>query len=334
MTSLHPRQQLAGRLLGRGAIAGALLYACMVWANQPPATETVPLTVEADTAVGSAWSIKKAEITENFHFVYASLHVKNISAQPQKQAAFYAEYFDGRGRLCYTALFDLQKNLSRRKGPLLPGGSRTLLSDSFDIALASRPRFVKVYLFGQSLKGTAANHAGKMHNTYTPPMLQATTEQPWEMLCLGPLYSRPRKPVVDIALMVVDVDATGSVEGFKVLDAAATVPFVSWAEEFVKHIRFSPARRNREDAKGKTLVLFRAILGQWTKDDPAHVPSSNPWVARYVESESARRIPFVTVVVLQPPPPNATPTQGGSTSVCVQYLGVGTYWSEGITVRK
>jgi hypothetical protein len=165
-------------------------------------------------------------------------------------------------------------------------------------------------------------------------MLQATTEQPWEMLCLGPFYSRPRMPVMDIALVVVDVDAAGSVKTFKVLDAAATVPFVSWAGEFVKRIRFSPAQRNGEPVEGKTLVLFRALLREWTKGDPAEVASSNPWVTRYIESESSGRIPFVTVVVLQPPPPNTTPTKEGSTSVCVQYLGVGTYWSEGIAAGR
>lgn len=330
----HPRPCSLQTMLCAATLAAAIIHGHSLWAVLPPASEVTPVAVQPEEDVSSTWSVKQAEITQNFHVLWAMLRVENISAHPVMRALFYGEYYDRRGRLCYTALFDLQKNKERRTGPALPGSGRTLVSISINMAMASRPRLVRVYLLRQLPAVGVTTHPRKGPGIYTPAMLKATTIEPWETICLGPASGRSALPVTDVALMMADVNPQGRVSGLKVLDAATTVPFVSWAQKFATHIRFSPSRTNGSPVNGKTLVLFRGLLREWTQGDPAEVASSNPWVVKYADSEAVPRIPAVTVVVLQPPPPHAAPVREGSASGCVEYVGTGSYWSEGIALSE
>jgi hypothetical protein len=243
--------------------------------------------------------VKQARVEENFRALSALLQVRNISTRPVQQALFYGEFYDRRGRLCFTALFDLYKNVQRRSGAVSPGSERTLLSTSNEMAMASRPRLLRLYLLRQFPEAGVANRPVSKPGVYKPPVLRwSSSEHSWQTLCLGPAYSHPALPVEDVALMMVHVDARGRVSGSKVLDAVMTVPFVSWAEGFARHVRFSPARKDGVPMDGKTLILFRALLREWSPKDPAEVARSNPWVVNYVQSGATQQIPAITIVWL------------------------------------
>lgn len=298
-----------------------------------PKLRVTRVILKSEGDIATTWTATHAELKESFNEVRASVAVKNISKHGVVSAFFYGEYYDRLGRLCSTALFDLSRNEERESGTVSPKIVRTLVSSDFDMAIATRPYLLRLYLVRQTLAGKSHSPTGGTQGIRVPVTISGVgkvVSEQWYRLCLGPDYER-RAPVLDVAFGVAEVDAKGRLKQFEVLDALTTRPFESWAQQFVTHLRFTPARKDGAAINTKTLLLFRVGVRAWPKEDGAFLARSNPWVVNYVESQDDREIPPINVVMLYAPPQKTGGVGQSTLPSCFEYPGAGTDWSSGIS---
>ena len=150
-----------------------ILFIVLLWAVAPlahPQALPVAKTEESQLEVTlhdpdstEPWIVRRLQLDETFYSETLSMQIENTSSTAVKSARFYAELFDGRGRLCSTAAFRLDYNAEHRRDPIAPRESRTLISVNDFLAVATQP--VRAVIFpideeditGYVIKGQKAN---------------------------------------------------------------------------------------------------------------------------------------------------------------------------------
>jgi hypothetical protein len=285
-------------------------------------------------ASAKTWAIERATLVESFEGIGVVLTIKNVSARPVESAVFYAEYFDGKGRVCFTSLFNLANNRMRSSGPVLPGARRDLLDSSYDVVPTAQPRLLKLYVVQESPK--AAEPSGSARVVVRRPVTLQPMGIPasaaWQSLCVGSRLAASQAPIVDLALAMAHVNAAGRLVQLQVIATPAAEPYISWLESLGTHLEFKPATHDNVATASNTLILVRALAHGWGQDQDPYAPWSAPWVRRYVSAAKRGVLAPLNVLLLEGPPGAQTGVMRSDIRECLEYLGGGSEWSVGAGV--
>jgi hypothetical protein len=295
----------------------------------------VELEFEGGPGVAPRWAIQSVWLEQGFETSELDLRLENASKHYLADTYFYAEIFDERGRFCFSALLRLRENLDLERGPLRPGGERTLVSTSVNLAVAGSPRIIRVY--------PAYRHSVGSRDILTAPVpirlpvrMRATaTPLPipdWARLRLAPPKDENGAPVVDLAFAVADVDAGGHLTAMHMLNARSE-GVRDWVENLGPRLRFSPSMRDFVPRRGQAPILVRAgPVRAFREGDEIFDPEESPWVKRFVSTLRGNEIPPLSLLMLSPCR-DLHPTGGGAANIgpaipdCFQYDAQGTGWS-------
>lgn len=319
MTSRH--HGLRKRCAVLATVAGALwsggvaVRAAAQQRDYPRAAgEGLEMTAE-DPRLQQYWEPLKATLAQDLWTTSGHLQIRSKSAQPPSVARFYAEYYDEKGRWCFSLPFSQDTNLDRIDGSFLPGQARTLMSGA-QLAPAVKPKSVRLYAVSES----AATPLG-----WTPPgiYVPATIMSGWvSEPDLVELEGNLDEPVIPLALAKATVDKGGTASATQVL-AARDRRERDWFATFVAGLRFVPATRGGTPVVSDTLVLIRAVQESpsvlyWPADD-------DRWVKQYISELKTDDLPFVNKLYFLPANklrPGTAPAQAN----LFEYLSVGTGW--------
>ncbi|MBZ5565969.1 MAG: hypothetical protein LAP13_26560 [Acidobacteriia bacterium] len=300
-----------------------------------PAVQT-ELEFEDGQGLGPNWMVQSAWLEQAFASTRLRLRVENATNHYLNDSYFYAEILDERGRICFTALSRLRQNLELERGPLKPGGGRTLESLSANLALAAAPHLIRVY---PARKGSVGSR--ELFTAPVPiriPVKTWATGVPlptpeWARLELGPMSDQIDQPVVDLALMVADVDSGGRLTGGRVLGTRSE-RVRGWLEELEPHLLFSPATQNFVPQRGQVLILVRAgLLRPFKEGDSVFNPEESSWVKEFLATVQGNEVPPVSVLLLsscrefRPGVADGKARMEVAIPDCFQYYADGTDWS-------
>lgn len=317
----------------RAAVSCCLLvYAVSPIARaQRPAPRLVSTPkVQLEGSAAEIWKVDYARLVEDFNGTGAFITLRNVSTLSVLSAMFYGEYFDARGRLCFTGLFHLKNNFARRSDVVQPGGLTSLVSDSYALAPASRPRRISLYRVRQTQRraGRGGAPPAVVRTPLTLEGLGVPVSALWPRVCTGPSIDSLGPPVVDLALAKIHVGADGALLELQILDALAAQPYIPWLQNLSTHLRFNTAKLDGVASPGDTLVLVRALVRGWQAGERAYLPRSDLWVAAYASNMEGRTLLPLNVLVVEKPPLGL---RRDSTS-CFEYLADGSAWSIGAGV--
>ncbi len=327
-----------------GVLWAIVLYVCPLASSigQGPAqeAEVLPLRIAAEVGLSDFWQVTRAEVSERTFGVSERLQVRNASDGDVAGARFYAEYYDAKNRRCLTAVFDLSENLQGQRGEMRSGETRVLFADTGGLFPGSAPEGVSIR---QVAEGSVLRPSGERptFDGYLPVTVAATSRHAtdtWQRLCLEQEGIVGSQPLVDLLLAEVDVDATGQVEATRVVEARSP-QILSWFSEFAPHLRFRPASGGGSRESARTLLLLRAMTASMHPGALVPPPRTSMWLRKFVADARGSDVPWVNVLILEPPPPETTssgdarnPAMPLAPPTCVEYNGIGTEWSINIRV--
>jgi hypothetical protein len=296
------------------------------------------LSVEASAPVAADWALLGATVEEDSLNTYVYLHLQNVSDDTVHHALLYAELFDGEGRFCFSALFDLARNRQGQAGPLKRGGVRTLYSVSAGLQPSAVPRIIRLYPMnpshGDSLGKGSAPVAKRI-----PVTLQATgvpVLPDWQTFWIGSASDERETPVLDLALAQIDVDRAGKVTNVWTVQALNDA-VVAWTERAIGHLVFRPSSMDLRTQKGRTLIMVRALMHPWKERDPRSNATETAWVRDYSNGLGEGPSPVVNILVLHPclgEGGSSHPDKKGGKLLtapsCLEYTSTGSEWSVGI----
>lgn len=309
---------------------------CAVWHialhAQPPITVAAHLQVKLEAKVADGWTVRDADLQQNFQHVWTSLDVENRSSfAAVSEVRFYAEYFDSLDRLCFTSAFRLGENVQGLKGPIGAGQVRGLVSFSPGFGTAVQPVQVRVHLVAQGRQDLAGPVTLEVENVKMriPATIGGGDPPAWRWLLASNSF-RKGPPVQDLLLAEVKLGINGSILRVRVCNAAAP-EIGSWFLRSVHELPFHSASTGGVPEESTALVLVR------TADYPGeNIPTSayaypawrSEWVRSYVAQCRGREVPPVSQIVYVPGRHIAWPF-----SPVWQYFSTGTDWALNIFRR-
>lgn len=335
--------KVAARATVLTALLAVMLPAwCTVHGGQrglPP----VQTELQAEDGPGMApqWAVQSAWVDQYYDSTRLYLRIENTTGRYAHDGFFYAEIFDRRRRFCLSALFRLRENRERERGPLRPGGERTLESFSSGLAIASVPEVIRVYPAGPRFQGTTdaitAPVAVRIPVTIWATSFPVPTPE-WARLRPSGLPRQNDATGTDLVLAEVEVGSRPAARalGVRVLEARSQ-SVRDWVEHLVPHLRFDPAQDDSSPHAARALILVRVgPLRAWNGVEIPFVPSDSPWVRKYLSASQEKEILPVSVIALGPCIPDTLPATGLITRRaprgCVQFYGEETGWS--VNVRS
>ncbi|MGH9452944.1 MAG: hypothetical protein ACRD2O_03130, partial [Terriglobia bacterium] len=165
-----------------------------------PAYVTTVVRVLPQEGLAGAWKVGRAVLKDDFVAAWGFLEVKNISNKAQPDAAFYGEYLDDEGRVCFSLVFSQMANTERRAIPLAPGETRTLVSDAASLGPAVQPKELKLYPVRRGAPAWEVDAVTQGFSVNAPVTIEGGIPASWSRLWLGPELSQVNGPILDLAL--------------------------------------------------------------------------------------------------------------------------------------
>lgn len=316
-------------------------------AGQTPSADVPPIRrvqissipFDLDGATVRSWEVIQAELEEGAMGTLGTLQVRNARGAPVEWAKFYVEYYDARGRPCFTLLFATYQHRGEESGPLkndprpvASGESRTLLSDAFELAPALKVSKARVHLISQATLGKGEEVVAGNGIIRSPAAIEGTILERQIQLTLPDPQARGQA-ASDLVLAQVAISKEGIVKGAAILDSASPEA-AAWLQRAIhgKAI-FRPATAGFVNVDSRALVLVRAI--KFFSDDPS-VPlaSSSAWVRVYADTLSDRELPPVTELIFLPMDETVPhqPKPPGSPDANSELFGAGSFWCDSLLV--
>jgi len=225
--------------------------------------------------------------------------VQNVSEEPIRSAAFYGEYYDAAGRLCFSLVFSLDKNETKVKRPLVPGAVRRLYAVAPALLPASEPVELRLSLLDQT--APTLGQSTSVAVVQAPITFSLRSPLGSDRLTLPIELTRTDGPIIDLVLAKVTVDGSGRVGNIDVLHAV-TEEVGSWSLKFLANQAFYPTTSDWISETDSTLVLLRAVTAADSHNESHSVLVGNsPWVAKYVSTVSTESVPLVTEILFRRP---------------------------------
>ena len=281
----------------------------------------VEIQVEAEPDMLQRYAVAGGRVEGNVDVTEAYLEMEKVADGATGRARFYGQFFDDRGRRCFTLVFS--PAFPRQPRPYWPAGQRrVLISQAANLGPAARPARVSL----QELPPPYASRVDQGMAVDAPPTIGGgNAKLPWQRIELDSEIAAATGPVLDLALARVVVDDKGVVEDFDLVYSISP-RCTQWLLELMRHLTWHPALRAGRPAASETLLLARAALT--TTGMQAH--PSPTWesalVERYAKDLPGPDLPAVNEIVVEPPdfkyPDQPTPGP-------FEYLGLPTIWSLG-----
>jgi hypothetical protein len=260
-----------------------------------------PVRVSAQGELANFWQVRDATLRETGTETSGSLELKNILGAAVDGAVFYGEYFDAKGRFCFSLVFSQARNLLN-SGPIAPGEVREVASSSVGLFAASEPEEVRLYLV-QQRQAHRPNSLRRWDVPFRAPVTVTGSLDPeTSKLQLDSGLVPSKEPFLDLLLARVSVNQRGQVEAVDVLDAASGAP-ESRLVSFIRELIFLPATDNGAPKTAQTLLLVRAVLSN-DKDriqNSPFPPRMSGWVKSYLARLTDIEVPPVTEILFARP---------------------------------
>ncbi len=324
-------------LLLCGALAAPLAGQADVSPIRRVQISSIPF--DLDEATTRSWEVTQAELEEQTSDTWGTLQVRNVVGAPVKWAKFYVEYYDARGRPCFTLLFATYQHRGEESGPLVNDlrpvasrESRTLLSLAGGLAPASKVTKARVHMISQAILGKGEEVLAGNSTIRSPATIEGTILE--RRIQLTP----PDPPVrdqaaSDLVLAQVAISKEGIVKGVTVLDSVSPEAAAWLQREIHERAIFRPATARFVNVDNDALVLVRAI--KFFSDDPSiPLAHSSTWVRAYVDTLSDREIPPVTELIFFPVDETVPhqPKPLGSPDTNSELFTAGSFWCDSLVV--
>jgi hypothetical protein len=231
----------------------------------------------AQSGVTKPWDVRHAWLEQIFDMSYGHVRVTNTSSSGFRWALFYGEYYDERGRLCFTLPFSQNQNRQGKSGPVAPGET-VVLTSLASMAPAVRPATMSL----QFIKDADPAVPSLVDVPIPATVASAGSDPP------APIHLRLSNGqlLVPIALIEARTAATNVNAAtplrFRVV-AARDAEAIRWASaEFAPKLRFESARRAGQPIAETVLILIRAVQLRDGERVPETPPFDDPWVRGYV----------------------------------------------------
>jgi len=262
---------------------------------QPPLEEVTELTTEFE----SAWPIflepLHTKVREDLLGTTVLQEIRNVSKEAIPQPELYIEYFDERGRLCFTSRLLFSDSARNKQTELHSDGTETLSSLAYYLAPSVQPQKARLYVL-------APRDSAVSQTVRLPIRLSnaGSSGEAWERLWVGADdLAKSTGPVLDLVLARVAVDSQGRLTKSNVVKAVSE-HVENWFGEFLARQRFVPASRGPSTENASALVLVRAALSNNGLRQRAYLPRESPWVRDFVAT--AMDAPTVITILLFPTP--------------------------------
>jgi hypothetical protein len=268
-------------------------------ANAQIALEKKPVRVTVQGELSSYWGVSEAGFREESTGTGGYLKIKNISQVSLRDAIFYGEYFDVKGRLCFSLVFSQGEN-----DLVGVGESRDIDSIGSGLLLAAEPEEMKLYLVQVGLP----NQPNPLRKWSVSIRAPVTVEgEANSKLQLGPEVTSRQEPFLDLMLARVTVDESGQVKSVTVLEHTKS-QIEPWFRDFVKRqAEFFPATVHDAPQLGDALILIRVILRGKEVPGIFASPRTTLWVKSYVDAIIGGEVPPLTTFVFTRPATKVKP---------------------------
>jgi hypothetical protein len=275
----------------------------------------------------SYWEVPDAGLREQPTGTGGYLTVKNISKTSLRDAVFYGEYFDARGRECFSLVFSLGE-----KDSVDPGKSRVVESATVGLFPAVEPEEMRLYLVQIGLVGQPSllrKWDARFHAPVTVEVAGRTRVH------LSPDLSFRSAAFLDLVLARVRVTSSGQIKNIDVLESSPGQTQL-WFRDFLeRQATFFPATDYGTPQESDALILVRAIPSDEQEADLLPSPTISPWVKSFVEAMQGSAFPPLTTFLLTRPPKKVKPMnskdfvdQPTSPPDLFEFTVGASYWSE------
>jgi hypothetical protein len=254
------------------------------------------LIVSSEGQLSEFWRVSEAGLREELAGTTGYLKIQNISNAPIDDAAFYAEYYDSAGRLCFTLILSQAKN-SGERGPIAPGDARMIGSIGAGLFPASEPKEVRVHLLQLRFPGQTDDLRKWDGHVRAPVTLSGGIQGGLQLTSEA---GSAKEPVLDLILAGVSVNAEGLVTHIDVLHTASSKA-ESWFRNFAQQATFYPATDDGRPQKGQALLMVRAALEQAEGGQMVFSPPQlSPWVKLFLQSANSDLCPVTNILLGRP----------------------------------
>jgi len=259
------------------------------------------LNIHTDSEVAALWQVQGASIREAYSGTDSLVELRNISGVPQKDPAFYAEYFDRAGRLCFSLVF-APTDPGSQGGSIEPNQVVQLGSAAGGLFPALEPEVLKLHLLRQESVGPGAIGAGLPDGVRAPVTLSGGVKPEASRFSLSLPLREAKARLVDLVFAKISVDEQGVPTKVDVLNAFSN-QVQDWFQEFAKHqLTYYPAMEGPSLRSDEALLLVRVQVPVDPSENGLPPVEDAPWVQAYLKSVTANNIPPITQVVLHRPP--------------------------------
>jgi hypothetical protein len=290
-----------------------LAAACAVAPAQVPPYKTTSLEIASEPDLDPAWKFIDAQLKESFSGTMGLLEIENVGPYPVVDAQFYAKYSTASGQLCFTLVFSQAWNLEHQRGPVPPGGKRTLYASAYYIGPALEPAQVRLYLPTEGKRTGSILHA--------PPTLLSTglSGKPWAGLRLERELRQSRGPFLDTLLAQVSVDSEGDARTNDIL-WALDAGIRGWFSRLLPNLRFRPATTAGTAETTDVLLLLRAVVSGTCVDRKPFPSWDSSAVKNYLATVDQPEVPPLITLLLERAPGNQ------ACKDCFEVVDIGAGW--------
>lgn len=295
----------------------------------------VPLRFVAMGQVSKHWAVKHFELRETPDATWGFIEVQNLADWPVTEARFYGEYFDAKGRFCFSLAFSLSSNVKHLNTPVQPGGIRTLRSLASSLTPAVAPAELRLYLVGQKMSTGQSLRGTRPSSMRVPPTISIPGGAPPTLskLILGADQAPAHGSVRDLFLARIQFRGDGHVGKYGIIQATSGSPR-RWLRGYLLAAKSVCASGAGFSEVRDVLLLGRAVAPGSASRDVRFLPRRSAWVSHYVATLTGDEVPLVVVLLFLPAPTRVKslgskawhevipPPAPGEFS----FLGVGTDW--------
>jgi hypothetical protein len=294
-------ERVLGLLFAAAFLSLWLLSVVVPAADGQAAKGRSDLQVSLDTGLANLWSVRSAGLHEDLVGTTGSLRIQNVSAATVRDAVFYGEYFDAAGRFCFSLVFSLANN-GVNGSPVAPGELREIYASSAGLFAASPPNQLRLFQVRQDVPDHPYSPMVSDFSLRVPVTIFGSVRGNATKIDLLSEQAQASKPMVDLILAELKVDATGSVNSIDILSALSGQMEV-WFRDFVRReLMVYPATNNGVPVSGSALLLVRITPSEKQLANSEAEAWMSDWVKSYVTHSVGDEVPPVTEIVFQRPP--------------------------------
>lgn len=280
-------------------MAVTLLLISSLTSGQNATDNPYPLQASGVGDFNLFWKIGRATLREDSEATVGHLELENISQNALDRTLIYGEYFDVRGRLCFSIVFAQDEGLGGVRTFVAPGGTGELHGLNWGLAPTSEPTSVRLYLAQQGLVGEKQPPRIWNHPMRSPVTIGASIPSDWDSFQLNSGYTSPNGNPEGLALADISINRDGVLDEVQVLNSS-NPEIETWLRQFAQHLTYFPAWESGVPASGHVLLLLQ-ITDEGPGPDTSRPAWNLPWLRSYSAGIVNEEVTPVTKLIFATP---------------------------------